>query len=409
MNNGNKKVLWISPYAPYDKITHAGGKVENYYVKNLNRAENIELHLISCAVSQEICKLDLEQYKISHTLCITDKSTLYWILKKIFNLESTINPFNRNGRLLQNWMEYLLKKAIADYAEKKGDPDIVVLQWTACVFLTEYVKAKFPASKVVGIEEDVTFQAYGRKVGNLSGISKFTKRMEYNIIKKKELRMLKQVDLVWTYTEKDRQLLTDNGIRESKIDVFVSYYEDYSEVKYTGEDNYLVYYGNMGRKENYGAVLWMIREILPKLPDSDIKLVVIGANPAKELLDEVSDRVEIVGYVDSPEQYFAQATCMVIPLLEGAGIKVKILEAMSAGVPVLTNEIGIEGIPAVDGKEYLLCKDAEDYVKAIMKLIKRKELRESISKAEKNFMRNHFDRQKSLQKVIDIFSRMTFC
>ena len=60
---------------------------------------------------------------------------------------------------------------------------------------------------------------------------------------------------------------------------------------------------------------------------------------------------------------------MAAPLLLGAGIKVKIIEALSSGVPVLTNDIGIEGIDAEDGKEYFHCEKPEEYEMVIRKII----------------------------------------
>ena len=59
---------------------------------------------------------------------------------------------------------------------------------------------------------------------------------------------------------------------------------------------------------------------------------------------------------------------MVAPLVLGAGIKVKIIEALSSGVPVLTNDIGIEGISAKDGREYIHCVEPSDFARAIRKI-----------------------------------------
>ncbi len=60
---------------------------------------------------------------------------------------------------------------------------------------------------------------------------------------------------------------------------------------------------------------------------------------------------------------------MALPLLRGAGIKIKVLEGLSAGIPVLTNEVGIEGIGAAPGTEYLHCTTPEEYAKIVKDLI----------------------------------------
>ena len=72
------------------------------------------------------------------------------------------------------------------------------------------------------------------------------------------------------------------------------------------------------------------------------------------------------------------------------GIKTKIQESMSAGVPVLTNEIGIEGIPARNGYEYFHCNTAEDYRNVILSLSSDIKKAEEVGKAAQLFIRNNF-------------------
>ena len=64
---------------------------------------------------------------------------------------------------------------------------------------------------------------------------------------------------------------------------------------------------------------------------------------------------------------------------------------MSAALPVLTNEIGIEGIPAQDGVEYLHCETADDYIFAIQKLASDVDLQKQIGKNAQKFVQNAFD------------------
>ena len=99
----------------------------------------------------------------------------------------------------------------------------------------------------------------------------------------------------------------------------------------------------------------------------------------------------ITGFVENVEPYFETALCSLVPLLLGAGIKVKVLESMSAGVPVLTNNIGIEGIPAKDGLEYLHCETADDYISAITKLAGDEKLRNLLSENGRKFIKETFD------------------
>ena len=103
-------------------------------------------------------------------------------------------------------------------------------------------------------------------------------------------------------------------------------------------------------------------------------------------------------------QYFASALCLVAPLVLGAGIKIKILEAFSAGLPVLTNDIGIEGIPAQAGKDYVHCNTVEDYIRNIDYLLNNLDIQAQISKNAREFISQHYNLNNDL---INLNNRLT--
>lgn len=130
---------------------------------------------------------------------------------------------------------------------------------------------------------------------------------------------------------------------------------------------------------------------MPLLKKEKFRFIIAGGNPVETLLKLQNEHIIVTGYVDHMENYFSQCVCFVAPLLIGAGIKVKILEAMSSGIPVLTNEIGIEGINARNGKEYLYCKSPEDYANNILQSIKEKKLFEDIGINGKKFIEKNYN------------------
>ena len=141
---------------------------------------------------------------------------------------------------------------------------------------------------------------------------------------------------------------------------------------------------------------------MPLIEDLGCRFVVVGSNPPEVLQKKAGDQVEVTGFVDSVAPYFENCLCMASPLLGGAGIKVKILEALSAGVPVLTNQIGIEGIPAKDGREYYHCELAEDYEHRIRQLLADPEAEQTMSEAARTFIVSHYDLGRTLDQLIDI-------
>ena len=130
--------------------------------------------------------------------------------------------------------------------------------------------------------------------------------------------------------------------------------------------------------------------------DLNIRFIVLGSKPSDELKNIKSDKVIITGFVDNIEPYFESAMCLVAPLVLGAGIKVKILESLSSGIPVLTNDIGIEGIQAVHEREYFHCTEPSEYEKYIRALYNKEIDEEKLEENSRQFMKKNFDIKKSL-------------
>ena len=130
--------------------------------------------------------------------------------------------------------------------------------------------------------------------------------------------------------------------------------------------------GTMGYPPNIEAVEWLYKEVFIPLKKirPGLTLVVIGRSPSRSILDlGEKPGVIVTGSVDDVWPYINGIDVFLFPLLQGAGIKNKILEAMYAGRPVVTTEIGIEGIDAIPGQEFVLCRAPEDFQRETIRLL----------------------------------------
>lgn len=405
MSTRNSKVnlLWISMRAPYDRINHAGGKTHNFYLKEFAKDERYDITLLSSCSEKEvkIVSSECKSCGITFIPMINYSSGLKRYLRKILNLETIKNPCNRYAGLTMNSLELMTKNKLRELKKNGYYPDVIFLEWTQVCLMIDYVKRTYPDSKIVEIEEDVAFLGYERHVANETNIRK--KRLwgkKANKLRRIELTALNKADLVVVNNTKDRTLLESNNVY-TKIFMWSPYFENLSHIDRSNPEKMkVIFYGAMNREENWMSAIWFIEKVMPLL--SDIDFYVVGAHPNERLKAYQSDKVHVLGYVESLDEIFKSATCLVAPLVLGAGIKVKILEAFSAGIPVLTNRIGIEGIPAQDGVDYIHCEEAEDYACAIRDIVNKTIDVKNISRNERNFINRSFNYFKDSQRLQDI-------
>ncbi len=133
----------------------------------------------------------------------------------------------------------------------------------------------------------------------------------------------------------------------------------------------IVYVGLMNYTANVEAVGYFARQIWPAVRQRfpHWTFTIVGANPTAEVRQLASmDGIEVTGTVDDVRPYYRDALAAVAPLLNGAGTRLKILEAMAAGVPVLSTPLGAEGLEVTHGKDCLLLEDPDSWLDAFTSL-----------------------------------------
>lgn len=386
------KVLWISLNAPTNKSEKAGGNTFNYYFRNFYNDERFEVKVIA----QINSKLPLMETKEEDCFYLHRKSGITAKLQKLSSIESKYNPWNRNANLISNQMEVFVKSKI-QYMKTYGfEPDVVVLEWTQCVVLARTIRKLYPKAYIVASEHDVTFVGYSRMADYYSGIKSWLWKFKYKWEKKIELCALRECDLILPQNGDNRKILVEEGIPENKMQWLVPYFNDMRGCKRKPNGRDVLFFGAMARPENYLSAIWFIDKVMPLLDDIDMRFVVLGSNPPDKLKKMENERIHITGFVDSIVPYFECAMCLVAPLVLGAGIKVKIIEALSSGIPVLTNDIGIEGISAENGKEYIHCTEPHEYEAAIIEIFANPTVGLNMEKSARVFIEQNYLLDRSL-------------
>jgi glycosyltransferase involved in cell wall biosynthesis len=136
----------------------------------------------------------------------------------------------------------------------------------------------------------------------------------------------------------------------------------------------LVFTGTLGYAPNVDAVLHFCRDIFPRIrrerPDARFDVLGDGASPELVAVCRAVPGVFLLGFVSDVFAALRQATVFVCPMRQGTGIKVKLLEAMACGLPIVASPIAVEGVPeVVDGSHLHVAASAEDFARRVLDLL----------------------------------------
>lgn len=389
------KILFISAFFPYEGVSHAGGKTVYYYANSFARDD--EVTLLTFVTKQDFDKIG-KTYPYHLVLARYGYSVMEKTQRFAMNMVTKHWPFQKYCGFYNTYDEYLLKKKLSDLVKEKYEPDVIILEWTQCVLTRDLVHKYFPNSKIVASEHDLSVVGFQRKVE--AGEKNFT-RKKFEEIKRLELGAISQCDMTFFHSREDLKRAQNLMPQcKDKFSSIVPYYDDYGCVEWNPTTKNIIFFGALNRIENVKSAVWFYDNVFCKLQDKSWNLVLLGAHPNDKLVDlsEKDSRVIVTGFVQDIKPWLQNCACMIAPLVMGAGIKVKVLEALSAGVPLLTNEIGMEGINADNEKEYFHCQTSEDYVRVLDKFFDNKDKLIAMSQAEKKFIEKNFNKTTSYKK-----------
>ncbi len=354
-----KKALYISSFIPNSISTHAGGQAAYQNLSDLKN-EGYDVTTLICTTE------DIPLSKENKKTFIFKQNKIQLLLGYLYNIISlkffgffSWDIFDTRSNF---YFERLLKNELS-----KKEYDLVFVDFTQSflpvIRAISYAKER---PTLFCCPHDLFIQKYLRR-------NKIIDKIRIGFIAKTENKILSQFDKIILLSEKD------NFLAKYLYDLENLYTRPWSPPKWvknvrrsiqTINSGEILFFANFNRPENSEALNWFLNHSWLNVKQSipNAKLVIAGTGSDQIKIPSNLQGIERSGFIENPASLFERCELSIAPLAYGAGIKFKVLEALSCGVPIVGTTVAFEGI---EESNLTYRSNRENFDKTIISLIKR--------------------------------------
>lgn len=385
-------ILFLSGHLPSRSARQAGQKISYHLCEYLARRHTVQLLAFSTTSEQESWTRDCE--RIFSSCMIVPVTGIARLLGVGLAPGLPLCIAARN--------HIRLHRALAGILRDRHS-DIVIFDHMAT---WQYGRSVQAPTLRVGIAHDVLSDLWSRKAEYGGGLAAW---FESRRLRNWERSAIDSLDVICTLNNKDSKLISElnEDIQQCVLQPWFSR-PPAKLAAAARKDASLVFPGAFDRIENADAVKFAINDILPRVTSAGPQCTLHLTGFASELLPRrVSGHcaVQVEGFVPDLPAFLSQMQIAVLPMRLGAGIKIKVLECMAAGLPVVTTPTGAEGIAGVDGVHFLIGQTADELAGHVTALLHNESLRVRIGGAAREFIRANYDFEASAREFERLLTR----
>ncbi len=319
-----------------------------------------------------------------------------------FNLFSTQSYF-----VSRFYFKAFEEKLISILKEKEFD--IIQLE---SIFLGDYIPVirKHSQAKITVRTHNVEHLIWQRIIANENNIIKRKYlSLQNKRLKNFEKKVLQGADAIIPITAIDKTYFENWDIHKpfhvSPTGIQLAQYQ----INHQQEIPFSVFhFGSMDWMPNEEAVLWFVNKvwdkILQKIPEAKFYIIGRGMTQNISLLNK--SNVVVIGKTETAEKVYHQYGLMIVPLLSGSGMRIKMIEGMAYGKPIVSTSIGAEGIAVTTGKNCLVADTPDDFAEAVVKILSDKEKKDALQKEARSFIENYFENDTLIKQLIDFYQNI---
>ncbi len=296
-------------------------------------------------------------------------------------------------------LEHLLKESNYDIIQLEGS------------YLGQYMPSirSGNAAKVAMRAHNLEFEIWQRTAKNAGLLKRFYFSNLAKRIKKLEVQQLNEFDAIIPITERDARSLKQLGCKKpmhvtpTGMDINSLTIET-SKMEFPS----VFHIGALDWPPNQEGLLWFFQKVWPLVlqKQPNLKFYLAGRNAPDKMKNLRVKNLIFVGEVDSAVDFMNSKAIGIVPLLSGSGMRIKIVEGMALGKPMVTTSIGAEGNPAKDGKEVMIADHPSEFAQKMLQLINDRTLFDDMSRNAIDFVNATFNNEVIAQSLIHFYKSL---
>lgn len=271
------------------------------------------------------------------------------------------------------------------------------LVWVTPLFMADYLNFSLLQSSVVLLDqhesEELLWQEYIRSG---SFLQKVFARLNLRKVEQLQKKFLKNVDVALCVSEMEANFMKSRAPDRMEVwtvpnGVDTEFF--HHTVSHKSEP-IIMLFGAMGVIRNIDAAAWFAKHIFPKIKRTipDAQFWIVGSNPDKEVQRlQMINGVVVTGTVEDVRPYYEKARVCIAPYRFGAGTRLKILEAMAMGVPIVATDAGCQGIDVVAGQHVLIANNEIDFASRVIELLRNPQRAQALATAGRALVEQKYD------------------
>jgi len=241
--------------------------------------------------------------------------------------------------------------------------------------------------------------------------------LEAKRLKRYEASLVEQFDQTLAVSEIDKRALLQASPTASKYDSKISVIPiavdctTLQPIRRADGSHNILTVGTLFYPPNADGVRWFLSDVFSIVQKQfpAVTLSVVGPRPPKDIVEfgkRNAECVQVTGYVPDLQPYFERAALMVVPVRAGSGMRVRILEALARGIPVVTTTTGVEGIDAIAGEHLLVADEPNEFANAIVRLLRDPQLGATLAQNGRRLAEQKYDWQVVLPKLEAVYTSL---